>query len=190
MSSFYDKTASIIAWAERERIPPSALVEILRQRLAQCEEYFMWCAVQNRAACDLNVELRQTGAARLLQMKRYMDALGIERDRVPVLVDGERTMKVLEYEEHDLFTLARRVLDVIATGDAQAAVLYDSGVMRALNEFFAALHSFAHRLGQLPLKRRFSDNPYLYRHSQRKPQVSDSDAWLREKYPDEPWETR
>ncbi len=180
MSSFYDKTEAILEWAEREKLPPQELAEILNARLTQCEEHFLWAAVEFKPALDLYCDLlRGCGFQMLQKVGRWV------------------YLEEIPEEMRNVLWVAHRFLSQVAAMPAEC--VYEGGiktpgsVLGALSEVFEIYHSFGHALGKLKertrrayLRRYLDPNPF----PGKRQNVSNSDKWLREKYPGEPWEKR
>ncbi len=167
MSSFYDETSRILWWGRERWLEPAALAGILERRLDQARAHWEWCAKRSAVA-------RRVVATELN-----------DRSRMPWL----------------LFHDALKAADVKADGDFFQVFVGVVAVMRSLSpdelygpdahrpalldfysEVFDALHDAGHRLAT-ETQARYSDNPYpMGRRS-----VPNSDAWLRQTYPDHPW---
>lgn len=167
MSSFFDKTARIIALAKSTKLPPADLGEILIHRLDQVDAYWKWVTRPKAPGCNetfaLYAEMRANGHKRLLRVKSYLK----EFPEINV--------------EQDLFNLAR--VCFLLTKGLDGESCYQSSWADTLNEFFAVMHDYGHKLAQLNLGRtRYSDNPYLFGARGKKADMPNSDKWLEEKY--------
>lgn len=163
MSSFFDETEQILRWAERTQLPPNEVAEILRRRLKQCEEHLLWCACEAGAALEVYARLCQDVPRSATRMRR-------------VLFNAQQT------PHRDFFFLAAQVLNVLENTIVECAYAFE--LRGALYEMFGELHRFGHALRELRVRNpKFTDSPYPLNRRQ----VSNSDVWLRSKYPGQPW---
>lgn len=163
MSSFFDETEQILRWAERTQLPPEELAEILRRRVKQCEEHLLWCACESEVALEVYARLCQDVPRNATRMRRVL-------------------FNALQTPHGDFFFMTAQVLDALEDTPVECAYAFE--MRGALLEMFGELHRFGHKLRELKMRnRKFTDSPY----PMNRKQVSNSDAWLREKYPTTPW---
>lgn len=171
MSSFYDETGRIIAWAARTQLPPADLAEILTRRLAQAEAHWAWCAKRSAKARKLREDLQTNGTDQMRLLRDFLLAIGV------LALDGPT-------EFFAVAGIAYREFGRYEPGDA--GVVYASRWEDLLDEPFQVLHTAGHDLARLNLG--FSDNPYPG--SRRS--IPNSNTWLKEKYAGEfgrlPWD--
>lgn len=165
MSSFYDRTQTIITWAKTEKVAPSELSTILRRRLAQSREHMEWAAKRNKEARKLLDKIESEVGT----LQAYSEPLFQNNGISPF---------------NTFFKLSEQILDTISSLSSDE--LYgDYFDVESLRQIFETLHNYGHSLGRLGA--RISDNPYPFNRRT----VSDSDKWIREqvssgRYPDVP----
>ena len=170
MTSFYDKTGSLMRWCEDQQMPPEEACEILLQRLLQAKEYLTWVSKKTGTSFDNPQEL---------------DRLSIGKQAWEHFCTLAEALQI-DVASRSFWDVALEVLEK-AKG-LPPDLLYNASprgspntVWDLLWEPFGILHIISH-----DLKGRYSDSPYPWMARARKGTIRDSDKWLEDRYPDAP----
>lgn len=172
MTGFYDRTHSVAAWCEQQRLPPEDALSIMRERLEQVREYLE--IVAKAAGLDPERPHICSGVSRMTWRlyARFAESLGVK-------VDGGVTF----------WQVVFGVFEVVAAQHLSPEQFYDqfplddssATVWDRFCTPFEILHDVSHEVAR---RSKYSDTPVPPRGKRKL--VRDSDAWLREKFPQAP----
>ena len=170
MTSFYDKTGSLMRWCRKQELPPEEACEILLQRLLQAKEYLTWVGQKAKMNFDNPQELD-----RLSLGKQTWERFCILARALKINVGGKSFWDVAV----EVLEKARSLPpDLLYNARPRGS---PNTIWDLLWEPFGILHIISH-----DLKGRYSDSPYSWTARIRKGTIRDSDQWLKERYPDAP----
>lgn len=171
MTSFYDRTASVADWCERQRVPPADALAFLRERMLQVREYIdvvaprlPWLDWRAPHTCAT------LAGADWKAFCKFARSLGVP-------VEGEGFWDVIF-----------GVLDVVKSLGHTAEQFYDQLPMgfaetewEVLCKPVGILHDVGHEIAR---RSRYSDSPLPP--ARHRSKVRNSDKWLKEHFPAAP----
>ena len=167
MSSFYDETSRILWWARAQHLEAAKVADILERRLGQARGHWEWCA--RRSAVARRILADELNDRRQTPWPLFLDAL-------------KAAHLETEGDFFQVFAGAIAVIRSLNTDELYGADAHRTALLDLYSEMFEARHDAGHHLAT-QTHARYSDNP----HRMGRRAVPDSDAWLRETYPDRPW---
>ena len=170
MTSFYDKTGSLMRWCQEQELPPDEACEILLQRLLQTRGYLTWVGKKTGTNFDNPQKLDSLSLG-----KRFWERFLTLAEALQIDVGGKHFWDVVV----EVLEKARGLSpDLVYQGRPRGS---PDTIWELLWEPFGILHIISHEL-----KGRFSDSPYPWTVRARKGTIRDSDRWFQEHYPRAP----